>query len=239
VVSIDDVSARIGEGHAKLREASAELSAAKSKAVELVETFDQLTVEGLANASRAVVEQIEAELMVLAGVRDRLDAARAATEALRARLPGGGSGRASPPAAPIERPAFKPMRTDRTKGDEVRPHIGESKAVATLWDAHGRRVLGLHRADDDGPAMDARWREPWASMPRLRRHVEAHAAARMRGGGDMAMYINLPPCSYVDGCKLNLADLIPEGSTLWVHQVTDNGGVRVHRFRGTGRALDE
>jgi hypothetical protein len=155
---------------------------------------------------------------------------------------GGGAppGAPPPPAAPPpEARPFKPMRTDPEKADELRPYVGEPIAYATLYDEHGRKLVGIHNAGDDGPARDADWREPWASMPRLRRHVEAHAAARMTQDRhrQLAMYINMPPCSYPDGCKLNVADLLPKGTTLWVHQAQANGMVRVHRFGGTGKAI--
>lgn len=148
----------------------------------------------------------------------------------------GGSEPRSPAAGPT---AFKPMRTDRAKVEEVRPYVGRDYAVATLWDANGNRVLGLHSADDDGPASTATWKPPWSEYPRLRRHVEAHAAARMERDGhrELAMYINMKPCSYPDGCKTNLRALIPRGSTLFVHQVFSDSSSKVHPFPGTGTAL--
>lgn len=133
------------------------------------------------------------------------------------------------------------MRTDLEKAREIQQYVGEPIAYATLYDQQGNKIVGVHNANDDGPAKDAEWAEPWGSYPRLRRHVEAHAAARMHRDGhrQMAIYINLPPCFYPDGCKYNLADLLPKGTTLWVHQVRASGSVDVRPFRGTGRALGE
>lgn len=74
-------------------------------------------------------------------------------------------------------------------------------------------------------------------LPRLRRHVEAHAAARMRSGDTMVMYINMQPCSYVDGCDLNLRDIIPENALLIMHWVKPSGSVDVLRYPGTGRGV--
>ncbi|MGH8792386.1 MAG: DddA-like double-stranded DNA deaminase toxin [Stackebrandtia sp.] len=149
------------------------------------------------------------------------------------------AGRAAPTAAPASRPTFKPMRTDPQKVAEIKPHVGKDYAVATLFDAKGNRILGPHSASDDGPAKDANWKEPWGSYPRLRRHVEAHTAARMHRDDhkQLAMYINMAPCKYFDGCERNLEALIPEDSTLFVHQVFANRTTQVHMFHGTGEAL--
>lgn len=142
-------------------------------------------------------------------------------------------------AQPIAPKPFKPMRTDPDKRDEIKPYVGLDYAVATLWDQDGRRILGPHRADDDGPAATANWKLPWRDYPRLRRHVEAHAAARMTSGDVLAMYINMKPCSYTDGCELNLREIIPGGAMLIVHWVKSNGTVEVLRFPGTGRGVDD
>lgn len=182
-----------------------------------------------AAAGGTAVASINAATRVLAALRQRIDAARA-----------GAGGRGSPAAGPqpssAPRRVFKPMRTDPDKRDEIAPYVGLDYAVATLWDSDGNRVLGPHSADDDGPAAAADWRAPWGGYPRLRRHVEPHAAARLRPGDTMVMYINMAPCSYSDGCEDNLRDIIPAGATLVVHQVHASGWVEVTAYRGTGRA---
>lgn len=57
------------------------------------------------------------------------------------------------------------------------------------------------------------------------------------GHRHLAMYINMAPCKYVDGCDKNLEAIIPKGSVLFVHQVFANGGSQVHMPSGTGEVL--
>lgn len=200
-------------------------------------TSNPLPEESVAAHLRAIA--------VLDEVRRVIEDASAAIEAyLR---DAGGTGPATVTAAipatgkpiPPIQPVFKPMRTDPVKRDGIAPYVGLDHAVATLWDSKGNQVVGIHSAEDDGPATTAQWKAPWGSYPRLRRHVEAHAAARLARGEDkqMAMYINMAPCKYFNGCDKNLQALIPEGSVLFVHQVYANGGSQVHMYAGTGEAL--
>jgi hypothetical protein len=51
-------------------------------------------------------------------------------------------------------------------------------------------------------------------------HVEAHAAAYLRLHPDIrdaTLYLNRVPCKGPRGCKENLADMLPEGTTLTVY----------------------
>lgn len=196
-------------------------------------SIDSRPAEAIANLQRAKTHLDEAQRLVA-------NSDAAVDNYINAILGGASAATAQPSAViPASKPSrFKPMRTDPAKADEIRPHVGKDRAVATLWDADGNRVLGLHSADDDGPAATAAWKPPWRDYVRLRRHVEAHAAARMHQDGHktMVMYINLPPCKYFDGCKLNLEDILPKGSTLWMHRVFQNGGTKIYQFNGTGRA---
>lgn len=241
MASIDDLSGEIGSSSSASDTTHAQIGKAKADADELAGDFRAMDADGQAGRAEAVTRILEEAQGMQAGVKSKLDEATAAVEAMRdgGGLPAGGSPAPAAGGAPATAaPVFRPMRTDPAKRDEIAPYVGQDIAYATLWDAEGNKVVGVHCADDDGPAKDAKWGQPWGSYPRLRRHVEAHAAARMKEGETMAMYINLPPCSYTDGCKLNLSDILPKGSTLWVHQVRPSGTVDAKRFKGTGRAYE-
>ena len=240
-MSIDELATGIGGSRETVQRAATEVMAMKTKAEELSTAFSGMSAESMSAYMTEVAGQLDTAHQTLTGVADGLEQTQ--STAAGARQHGGGllGGDNPGPAPPPTRPTFKPMRTDPGKVADVQPYVGEPIAYATLWDADGRQVVGVHSADDDGPAKTAKWNAPWGGYPRLRRHVEAHAAARMHRDGhkEMAMYINLPPCSYPDGCRYNVADLIPEGSRLWVHWTTPTGGVRIKRFEGTGKAIDD
>ena len=234
-MSIDELVEGIGGSRETVQRAVTEVLAAKAKAEELSAQFVGLSAVSMVASMTEVASQLDTAHQTLTSVADGLEQTQAT--AAGARQHGGGllgGGNPGSTSVPVARPTFKPMRTDPAKVEEVRPYVGEPIAYATLWDSEGRQVVGIHNADDGGPAKDAKWAAPWGEYPRLRRHVEAHAAARMRRGDKMAMHINMPPCSYPDGCEQNLRDILPEGPTLIVHQVHSDGRSASHRTRGRG-----
>lgn len=149
---------------------------------------------------------------------------------------------------PVRLEGFRPIAAHPKAVAEIRPHVGKRNAngrpiaVGRVFDEHGRALTPIHEADDDGPAGDGKGIvDPWRSYPRMRRHIEAHAAARLRQDPDMraaVVYINMAPCTYPDGCDPNLSALIPQDKTLYVHQVTSRGGTRVWIYPGTGEAIE-
>jgi len=238
-MSIDDLATGIGGSRETVQRAATEVMAMKAKAEELSANLAAMSAESMSQYMTEVAGQLDTAHQTLTGVADGLEQTQAT--AAGARQHGGGllgGGNPGPAPPPERRATFKPMRTDPAKVAEIQPHVGEPIAYATLWDSEGRQVVGVHSADDDGPAKTAKWNAPWGGYPRLRRHVEAHAAARMKPGDKMVMYINMKPCGYPDGCKENLRDILPEGSTLIVHQVHSDGWVNVQVFKGTGKAYD-
>ena len=58
---------------------------------------------------------------------------------------------------------------------------------------------------------------------RIVSHVEAHAAAVMRQAGktDATLYINRMPCPGTSGCMANLPRMVPRGSTLTIHVMSE------------------
>lgn len=243
-----DVIDRLRAAVARIADARVAATAVRGQADEIIAEV-QIATDGSGDdrPAEAVVRLQQAQVRLDEAIAE-FDAGDAAIEEYITDAFGGRTASASAPQPDSFRTQpnavprrFKPMRTDPDKRDEIKPYVGLGYAVATLWDRDGRRILGPHQADDDGPAATAHWKPPWRDYPRLRRHVEAHAAARMVRDGhkEMAMYINLPACEYYDGCESNLRDLIPEGSTLWVHWVKRSGTVKAIPYRGTGRAVDE
>jgi SCP1.201-like deaminase len=235
----DDVLGHVDAAVEQLGQASAAATAATAKIGEANAVAAQ--------AGSASVTRVVAEAAAVAGdATAAIDTAARTVAEFRCRLhavfadttPTPGSGRA-PVVAP-GRP-FKPMRTDPDKRDEIQPYVGLDYAVATLWDGDGNRILGPHSAGDDGPARErARdLKEPWRSSPRLLRHIEGHAAARMRADRrrTAVLYLNMRPCTYPNGCHPNLEALLPEGYELVVHQVRPRGDTKVRRYKGTGAAL--
>lgn len=213
-------------GVATIDELSSTIQAAIDKAEEAVNIFASVGAETSQNRAEAIKVQLEE--------------ARQASDALRdGGLLVGGS--VEPEAAAPPKTTFNAKRPDRDKVAEVRPHVGKPHAFATLWDGQGRKVVGVHSADNDGPARQAPWCEPWGSYAKLRRHIEGHAAARMHRDGhrEMALYINMSPCSYDDGCNANLEQILPRGTTLWVHVLNKNGWTTRKRYDGTGESYEE
>ena len=227
LAAVDNAIGRLGDSNnstvVALGSAQEADAAARQVGVVRVEESAATAVEGIEEAVAVVAAAVTA-----AGEYRQQIAAGAASAATTAT-----------PAAPA--PVFKPMRTDPAKRDEIAPYVGLDYAVATLWDSAGNKIVGIHSADDDGPAATAKWRQPWGSMPRLRRHVEPHAAARMKPGENekLVMYLNMKPCSYPDGCDLNLRDIIPKDAMLIVHWVKPSGTVEVLRYPGTGRGVSD
>lgn len=244
-MSIDTLTAAIRHALERTRHLIAGLGASKDQTTEVHGRIAALGADTSAAHAGATVEHLEEGQALAAAIEQRLESALAAAEAARTGSGSGGGGAPpGPPPTPApgpERRPFKPMRTDPEKRDEILPYTSNTReAFGRQYNTQGEPLGPVHVASDDGPASDTRdVKEPWASYPRMKRHVEAHAAARMRRGGltETALYINLPPCSYADGCKLNIADLLPKGSKLWVHQVRPNGMVKVHKFEGTGKGL--
>lgn len=241
-MSIDELATGIGGSRDTVQRAATEVLAMKAKAEELSTNLASMSAESMSQYMTEVAGQLDTAHQTLTGVADGLEQTQATAAGAKQHqggLLGGGTPGSTPTAA--RRPTFKAIRTDPGKRDEIAPYVGLNYAVATLWDRDGNEVVGVHSADDDGPAKDANWKQPWVDYPRLRRHVEAHAAARMHrdGHNEMAMYINMAPCTYPDGCKVNLRDLVPGDSTLYVHWVKPDGTVRVMPFKGTGKAIDD
>ena len=235
-MSIDELATGIGGSRETVNRAATEVLTMKTKAEELSTALATMSAEAMSQYMTEVAEQLTTAHQTLIGVADGLEQTQSTAAGAKQHgngLLGGGS------PSPAARSTFKPMRTDPAKVAEVQPYVDVPIAYATLWDAEGRQIIGIHNAGHDGPAKDADWVAPWGDYPRLRRHVEAHAAARMHRDGhkQMAMYINMRPCSYPDGCKQNIRALIPEGSTLFVHQVYADGSSKIHPFPGTGTAL--
>lgn len=238
--SIDDVTAAIGGTAEDTANAAVKGGAAHTATTELARQLDAMGADGTAHTVHAAAGQVDEANAMLSQAEAKLRDAHATAESARGRLTAATGGGAAAPA-PAARP-FKAMRTDPEKAAEIRPHAGKHYAVASLYDADGNRVLGPHSASDDGPAATATWRQPWGSYPRLRRHVEAHAAARMHRDGHRTavMYINMKPCGYdPGGCEKNLPAILPAGAVLWVHQVGERGGTVVTRYEGTGDASKE
>lgn len=240
-----DVIEQLRAALVKIAGARSGATAARERAVEIRLEVQAATDGSSAEKPAEACVRLEQAQVKLDEAVAEFDAGTVAVEEYISALGGTGAGTGSSPAAgPTTRPtkpvtpAFRPMRADPDKRDEISPYVGLGYAVATLWDANGRQVVGPHQASDDGPAATADWRAPWRDYPRLRRHVEAHAAARLRPGDTMVMYINIAPCTYSDGCKVNLCDIIPKGATLWVHLVRPSGTVDVKAYRGTGRAYE-
>lgn len=154
----------------------------------------------------------------------------------------------TPAAAEPRRPdRVPPYRSERHKADEIAPYVGHRNhrgtpvAFGRLYDEDGKPLTPVHIAADDGPARDRAddLTEPLRSSPKLLRHIEGHAAARMRDDKRRVavLYINREPCDYPNGCDRNLRSILPRDYTLYVHQVFRNGGTKIWPYEGTGEAL--
>jgi len=68
---------------------------------------------------------------------------------------------------------------------------------------------------------------------------------RRNGITKAVLYLNMDPCGNRGPdqqpdplrCEANITDHLPQGSTLWIHSVHENGSVRSKPYRGTGKAL--
>lgn len=236
---VEDAQNHVAAAKQALEPVTAGVAAAHESTTQLATGSREAGYDQKAAQAGAIRDALGDLHAVLTDSASTLEDIRAKLEDLKGLLTGTSTPDRASPAPTPSASAFRPMRTDQAKADRVRPYVGEPIAYATLYDEQGRELVGVHNASDDGPAKGADWAEPWGSYPRLRRHVEAHAAARMSQDGhrQLAMYINMKPCSYPDGCKQNLRALVPKGSILFVHQVFADGSSKVHPFPGTGAAL--
>nr|WP_255672065.1 DddA-like double-stranded DNA deaminase toxin [Glycomyces amatae] len=179
---------------------------------------------------------------------------------------GGGVGRkppgATPPSTPEPEPlqpfgppidGFSPQRLHREPVDQLRregwPTNAEGKTSARghLYDQQGRRVRETpYRAYKRGEApVRSDLRAPWASDPELTStwHAESDAAADIRsmGGGEHALYINIPPCGRSNRdpkrCDANLEKILPTNTTLYVWEISENGSRTRYIYRGNGEAI--
>jgi hypothetical protein len=178
-------------------------------------------------------------------------------------LSGAGAGSGAPPA-PVagdrpERPweshpplaGFRPDRPHRACIEQTRNvgwpvnRNGRIAARGRLYDTQGRPISGTVRAGPGPADTAADLREPWASDERMttRWHIEGHAAAVMRQHQlkEAVLYINIPPCGTEDRsewrCDVNIAKILPSGSTLRVWVTRQNGAVSRFVYRGTGEAV--
>lgn len=234
--SVDALATSISVALAHIRALGASIASSRQVARELRERLAKTGATGRAGQFEAIESELEGHQAQVLTAVEQVEAMFSQAKALSGEQ---GPGVPETPTGSTPGRPFKPMRTDPEKVRVIHPYVGEPIAYATLYDEDGHRLLGIHNAGNDGPAKDASWHVPWGSYARLRRHVEPHAAARMGRDGhrQLAMYINMKPCSYPDGCKQNLRALFPKGSTLFVHQVFADGSSKVHPFPGTGAAL--
>lgn len=229
------------DGTAAARELAAEIQLEIQAATD--GSTHEKTDEAIVRLSQAQVKLDEA--------LEKFAAGDAAVEEYIAELEGGsGSGGAPDTSRPAERRpvVIPPFRADPDKIDEIVPYVGrklpsgKAEAFARQYDAAGLPLGPVHTADDDGPAAGGHGlKEPQKSSEKLLRHVEGHAAARMRSDKirTSSLYINIPPCQYEIGCHANLKKILPKGYTLYVHQVNRRGGSRLWPYKGTGEALTD
>jgi hypothetical protein len=162
-----------------------------------------------------------------------------------------GAGSPRPFGEPIQ--GFEPKRMHPTAVGRIKregwPSNAEGKTSArgVLYDSDGRQVREHpYRAYPKGGApARPELREPWASDPQLTTtwHAEADMAADIRGmgPGDYALYLNVPPCGRSskapDRCDANLEKILPNGTTLYVWEIGENGSMTRYIYRGNGEAI--
>lgn len=164
------------------------VASAKAQADEAAARLNALGAEGRASAVAGLGRQLKDVQTTLAGLGDKLSEIQSAVHAAKDSSDTGGSTGPSRSASPGARSTIPPFRSERAKADELTGHVemrnhnGTPMTFGRLYDDAGEPLGPLHVAHADGPARPRAGdlKEPWKSSPKLLRHVEGHAAARMR-----------------------------------------------------------
>ena len=243
----------IGDGNAKRGEAAAMVGAAKASADQVSQQLSGMGITDRAGEVAEIAHGLAEVHATLTGLADRLQELPAAAQQAAGGLLTGGSrapGPAPPPPAPPK--PFHPRRRNRAHEDDIRG-LGRPKNTVGRTSARGRRY-----GTDGKRLVDAPWRadpevrhddlrEPWASADDhvSRWHVEGQVAAWMRKTGttEAVLYQNLPPCGRSTRdpgrCDMSIAPMLPEGSSLVVWTVPENGTPYSVRYQGGIEVNDE
>ena len=238
----------IGDGNAKRGEAAATVGAAKASADQVSQQLSGMGITDRAGEVAEIAHGLAEVHTALLGLADRLhELQQAAHQA--AGLPAG-AGTATAPTPPAPPKSFHPRRRNRAHEDDIRGlgwpknAAGRTSARGRLYGTDGKRLVDAPwRADPEVRHDDLR--EPWASADDhvSRWHVEGQVAAWMRKTGttEAVLYQNLPPCGRATRdpgrCDMSIAPMLPEGSSLVVWTVPENGTPYSVRYRGTGEAV--
>ena len=104
----------------------------------------------------------------------------------------------------------------------------------------GSKTSGtLVRPDGTAVSLISGWHPPASLMPKgtpgmdivTKMHVEAHAAAIMRLDGlkTATLWLNRTPCAGITGCEHLLPRMVPQGSELLIHIVSNGSSANIVR----------
>ncbi|ACU35845.1 DddA-like double-stranded DNA deaminase toxin [Actinosynnema mirum] len=196
-------------------------------------------LEGAAGLEGDAARALDAFAGVADGVRDELgpllDGIAARLEAVRAALlgEGGGAGDDEPPAVPWDRVE----RLRRELPPPVVPNTGQKTHGRWIGpDGQARPIVSGR--DDKSVLVNPLLRGKGAPGPTRRdSDVEMKLAAHMaaRGIRHATVVINNTPCRGPLRCDTLVPILLPEGSTLTVHGINENGTRTRIRYTGGAR----
>ncbi|MGH8876446.1 MAG: DddA-like double-stranded DNA deaminase toxin [Stackebrandtia sp.] len=245
LTEISSVRERLGEARTA---AGAARSAQVSATTDSIHT--EITRLGAAAsrtlvATRSAIETIDAATRSIDEYRRRVEVA---LEAGRGQA---GPATSRPPQSAIA--GFEPKRLSTTAGDAIRKlgwpkdASGKLKARGHLYSDDGVNVMGRPlKALPYGRTYNTPdLKQPWRSDTDYTTtwHIEGGAAAWMRDTKTRSatLYLNAPTCGGDNRdpkrCYENVAKTLPQGATLTVWSVLENGETRRVRFRGTGEAI--
>lgn len=267
MASIGDVAAKLRAALTLIEGAAASLKTADDRLegasgplqADLADSSNPLTHEGLGQW-RTARERLAEALALITGGAERMGEYIASIAGSA-----GSSGGASPTIpsrssgevrVPQDRPVpgFDPQRLNPTVERIMRRvgwpkrSDGKTSARGLLFTPDGRSWTETPlRASRKGPASRRTdLKTPWSTDPEIttRHHIEGNAAALMvkHGQRGAVLYLNIPPCgdpSRPDPkrCHPNIPAVLPEGYTLTVHTVREDGGHSRTVYRGTGEAI--
>ena len=255
MADVEGLAAGIGANRAAVTDSAGAVAASRSVADELSSNLAGLGITDRAGELAEVARQLDEVHARLTGVAERLGEIQQAA-AGGGGLPSGGSGSGPEPDARPRTgiPGFHPRRLSPDADDRIRRmakwpkgHDGKIKARGHLYDDNGVNVLDRTlQALPYGQTYDTpELKEPWRSDTEVTTtwHIEGGAAAYMRRTGmtSATLYLNAPTCGGEDRdpkrCYQNVSKTLPEGSTLTVWSILEDGGKRRVTFRGTGEAI--
>jgi len=249
MTSVDESASAVSANAEQARELATEIAASKDGIDSLATMLATAGVQDLATEANNIAQDTESLTGQANGLADSLDNLRQRLEALKGLLTSRGGATATRKPEPAATP-FHPRKRNRKHEDEIRK-LGWPKNTEGRTSARGK-LYGLNGASLDNRVWRANpevshkdLKEPWASSPQhvSRWHVEGQVTAWMREKRvkEAVLYLNLPACGKTKQdpgtCDKSIAAMLPEGYSLVVWTIPENGSPYSVRYRGTGEAV--